>query len=1124
MRLWIYFLLLISLIVQASQKTTKIGSESLFLEDFFESRNFEIPSAHPWMDQHRNLSSQLKSVSTQQMKKSSTVSISQGLEFQKFYHESILRDFGSKDFLWAINPYAQMELQIKKWKQVTIRQQEQERSWIDIQRIALDNTRLRFGIPDLEFEDIDASKDWDPFFAEAFHFYHAELFRQQSGIHSEYIEQPASFPNLMVHLRKKLLGLRLKNFQSALRLYEKSGKSHLKVQSISSPDHDIESISVPSDWFFTAQSSWENLSEDFQQVSKKLFRRHNDTFWQSQIDPIPMMQNLDDNLFSSWTWLKLNQKSDFPQASDFYMIRPSLPAFSFDALVFRPFHQQNSKISLVRLHSWQVSSLLFQMAPAYYNNQTTHSMEDLYLIEAQRRDILYSNAIQWIDGIHDQKPEALLKDLASYQADPLSSDVAKNPWTTSITSQILPRSEWIFNSDPIEKDRWKGFFINPAYWILRDTVVQSLERAVIKENENEQKIDGSKVDAFKAQIKRNQLRQQTPSERRWKFIQQLVLSTIIIEATAQQGFKMAHHYYDFNFGFGIQQESTSSHQKRLNLNTEDKAQNLDLQDAEKMKKIIAFEFINPNALTLPKYIYTFSEQHVSLSDLPQQEILAEKHQGPLRAYFHLPLVSPNQHPIPYISKDTLILRSQMALKSNKNLLPLPTLGKGFHPQYVIVRDTYGKMVNPKLYRIYQTLPEGTMYARLLDPVLSNESFYVEFGFERQATIPAVDEQKAVVKIPTDRLRQANFYLREIGATELAKELDNKASGQADVSIFEIENVFKNTGSYSYQQIPFWKKWPSFRYSKNPFSFSEKFLVDGSFFYQCTGSNLLMISYLNQVTKGTKLRWAPSSGFLVNGPLVTLNLAHMHTQAFAQGRSTWIMDLDATPLKIDPKYQEAFHPFEEKSLPAISRNTKKNPKEHQVLRPSWDQAIPSKKNKFELKSKTENESEDPEKIKDSSITDKPFASFDRQQAILEFDFLRQRLRKYQRTKKESHPLFETLGSVQSYLQDSASAESLSMDLFRFQELNSSGHKLPDYIHQQLGQQWHQELNQSNKDPGLLTLKILENIMQRHDVVLKNSKSSSAELQILLQDYLQFLMRLTSLFAAPSLLQCRDIFSL
>jgi len=239
--------------------------------------------------------------------------------------------------------------------------------------------------------------------------------------------------------------------------------------------------------------------------------------------------------------------------------------------------------------------------------------------------------------------------------------------------------------------------------------------------------------------------------------------------------------------------------------------------------------------------------------------------------------------------------------------------------YQQARDGILPIVSPAGYRIMslELTREGKsssvpFYDYRVLQLKSSGLHYVKFNFSRDSTAKfkytvrykkmSFGNQSSSILPPLNRqiLAQLGSELNSVGAKELALRLQSVTDSPGNpITIDQLATVFAESGVYTYD-----KERAKVTPSLNRFGAYSKFLRDGVFYYQCTGSNRLLADFLTAYYKIAKEPVAVSNlvGFLRKGAQVLGGSGHMHTLVSRTDKDFHYFALDGTPKNMDPKYE------------------------------------------------------------------------------------------------------------------------------------------------------------------------------------------------------------------------------
>lgn len=208
-------------------------------------------------------------------------------------------------------------------------------------------------------------------------------------------------------------------------------------------------------------------------------------------------------------------------------------------------------------------------------------------------------------------------------------------------------------------------------------------------------------------------------------------------------------------------------------------------------------------------------------------------------------------------------------------------------------DGWGRKVSPQDFQVYEIPGNRQTYAKLNDSVASGPySYRAQYQIDNRYSISSFNPV-----ISSSTLGQITGRLQSSGFTELSAAIQSQIQPRQNVTFSDLSAVWQGGATYTFSS----QKW-SIRKDADPaFQPFTKFLNDGRLFYQCTGSNILFQTALNEAIKlqpdlnGVRVEHLVGYSGGGNEGVLKGSPSHLHTVAHRiLGPADEYLELDATP--------------------------------------------------------------------------------------------------------------------------------------------------------------------------------------------------------------------------------------
>jgi hypothetical protein len=769
----------------------------------------------------------------------------EGSNFRQQYFDK-LKNYLGLDIGWGMDP----EREILKWTQKDreLHSQPQEILFRRAQMQALQETQVNFGLGEqVSLNELETGRFSNTRLASAYEYYKKRFFQLQSREENSPQATSQTIDDFKSNVIEKIRQVRIQNFQNALQIVAESN-----------PNLD------PEIKFMDARKK---------RTAIKISQLRNASIF------------FDSSLKEPGSSLDVSIFSKFSKSA--HEANRILPVQSLDKMTFYV------GVEIFRISENDFNLLLFSL-PKFYTDQANQSL-GRYLQEASSRDTQLSEAATTLLEKNDVSLDALQRRFRNRVQARFPDDLKFKSLTEIIRYSNHQDGQRL--ESRLQNIRWAGYLKSTDYWRQRDLI--QFKRL------------SSKKDAHSDPG--------TIISKNWGLKRALALYALAFVMTPFLGGPYLDAFLanvtlprpEFNMPDGHHSSAPSNNRppqdtpvdqkngtlaeiKDLQMSKPENPYNVPLDQHKKNGEQILFE-ITPLAIPLekiPKYMNIMTPQD-------------EAQLGEIRNLF------PDKSPLitfpPPSSKQQadFSIQSRILLKADASgIIPIVT-PSGYHATsiHLYVGENGDFLPETVDYLPLIVKANGLIYLRLNSSYKNEKNLYsYKVSYEKNTFEPSLSTEVPLLK--TKNVNQiAQKLEQQIGATEISHLIPELTSNQNEISISNLERLFSVTGVYTYDQPK-----PA-KFLKNPFSTFAKFepfLRDGTFYYQCTGSNLLFAQFLNEyydMHPEIPVRVTNVAGFVRKGNIIKGNAGHLHTLISRTDKNFTYFDLDATPVKMDPKYKD-----------------------------------------------------------------------------------------------------------------------------------------------------------------------------------------------------------------------------
>jgi hypothetical protein len=783
-----------------------------------------------------------------------------GREFRESYVRMLADDFGSKagrvldpelETLKAIR-FARAETQTSASIEIPLKRAEM---------LAWEETRTRFSLPqNLELSELEERRYDKAIYLTAYDYFRRSYFRYQQMEVQGTSAGVVDIEQFKVRVKTEMNRLRAENFQVALKRYQalNPNRRTLRIRVAGGVQDVTISDLVTAEIEFRQKSI---LDRPIAESEPRL----NDSKSSRYLDPV-----------EDWGG------RDFSLAREFYRLRPVAPRVMSHQLSVR-LGADHSRI--LEISEASFSRLLFELGPKYAPLHDFDKHADRYLAEASRRDAVIADTGTFLDEVRDHDVRELERRLTGQ----IINRERNGRNSKTFTEELRDHAQVIGASSLANDLRWLGYGIHSDYWRVRD-----LEAEVIHE-----KVVASASDKkAKKELARFLREKKKFAEERGS--REARIRKLIVTSGALMALAATLLAFPLTLNHGSSSGGHSGEPQSLELPAPNKAQNN--SQKEQANQGSFFSLYVGLEKELPRYLNLPHKINLP-TDLDNEERLAKKNQSS-----RLEL---EREVVDYMRKDLkndpegnlehFAIWTERPIESDGSRLAVPS-PSGFRVDKIRIVDKGSRSNGEVLYvadgdfNVFFDNRTGMSYVRLAND--RSGRFNMQVRYKPIQHPPESGMTEWTVSWP--EMAMVNADLRAIKATELSLNIENVMSRTERPSLEHLARAFAASGSYTYDAESWTFNW----FSTNPFKESEKFLKDGSFFYQCTGSNILLAKYIQQYYQRTKqpIEVQNVGGFVIDPLARQISpIGHMHTIVFSKSTAYQYVELDATPFKMDSKY-------------------------------------------------------------------------------------------------------------------------------------------------------------------------------------------------------------------------------
>jgi hypothetical protein len=797
---------------------------------------------------------------------------SEGNIFRDFYLNALNKGFKGDMLQWATDPDAAIYRDLVR-SNMKVELQDREIPDPVASRRAWREALTKSGLPDdLSHDDVAEKARHSQIYQRALQLYRRYYLFYLDETTRQLDKPPFDFDEFIRDVERKINRAREANFKQAMELLSTLRKHRIDFISLSKKSHTRVSIEELS------QAKIMFVKDSADKGTHRLKVEKWFDWYIALID-------------SFATGLK---GYDVEEAEAFYkthFYQPSNPTH----LISLDFSNHEIKLS-ERNYAEVLHQLLNQVKIGKSVDETWQAR---YIMEASRRDVMLSDALAFLK--RQKSPlSALIK---AYSEKVEQNRSAPNKTPTSLTQRLRGYNEIHLEAGNLTGVRWAGYQVHPDYWLVRDVVSKKAGgidyKEVNKGGQVEERLSPNFEDIQAAKQfvkidkneKVNKPYREGSTSRRSKIFAFTIAVSMAVASSAVGGiiFLTSEVVKSIYEGSGISQTlkmpDNDAHKNNPSVSSKESGKVIFEVDRLKPEVHLPRYYNELGETNLPEVMqYGFnkkgeepnlvSEIQLNGSDRIQADIKITTHVPYSATDGRVPILTPDHHQI----KTIKVTRGGKELKSAID------------------------------YKVYQVPYNGLYYFEA-----ANDSFHNEYRYEVSfSAITPRGLPKQISELDRSTVREVNENLRNSGATELSDKLDKELQTQETVNLETIDSIFSHSEVYTFD-----KSGPKKGDPRNPFYSATQYLIrdDGVYYYQCTGSNYVLGTFLKEVfrqntTLQKRVKVEQVNGFVLQNEEGYLSFpGHRRTLVSDVIQNRYVI-LDATPIKMDPKYQgqEEHHPF------------------------------------------------------------------------------------------------------------------------------------------------------------------------------------------------------------------------
>lgn len=625
-----------------------------------------------------------------------------------------------------------------------------------------------------------------------------------------------------------------------------------------------------------------------------------------------------------------NRKTDYDIAQDFYIPQEYSPRWP--SLIAEIYFRDGNKVQISEsdFSKWMNALKL----PGSLDLFSGNVYGKRFVLEASKRDALLGDLDQIVSDSNINDVAVLLKNIEQRIASlsPQNTDL-RYSLTESIRSEHNVLETHFFNNI-----RWAGWSVHSDIWRLKSTIAKKIGGThywSLNLSHSEKKDVAKEEDLLKTnkrqEKKEKKLNTQRTSSRFTK--RNKILTPIALwaggAATALSLLYTGMAYWrdslldiDLNFLDSIDislPNGGSQSSNYWNMKSDNSHYIVPEGHGDGEKKIVFTVDRVKEGHSIPEYFNILDE-----GNLPKDVLLDNNPYSEPSSVQHIKMPSSVAH----VSSSDIIVTSYLKMTGSNNRYGILSF-EGYRLVNLSVGIQIGSGVKDlprSIYKAYEVPNSGLTYIEVESDVkiTSYTAYYVKD--ERP-----ILRNKSFENLNKAALGKISEELNNLGATELSQNINAHISKPSALDLNDLATIYNSSGFYTYSEVSktktSWFSWPSNNqqssHQTNYFREYERYLLNGSLYYQCTGSNSLLIDSINLYSNLTNSSFEAMAvhGFRYESEgIVYSNQGHRHTLVTNRDKEREYVYLDATPVNMDSKHLNKQNPAEKTPQePLQSRN-------------------------------------------------------------------------------------------------------------------------------------------------------------------------------------------------------------
>lgn len=836
--------------------------------------NWELPETAAFYDEEEQKKFEVQAHDILSYNKELQKVAQSGAEFRNKYLELLNSSFKNLRADLLIDPLATIFNQLHKTQNNLAIKVEKDLTFLQAQRRAWEMTQDKFGLHSMDLQDVEDLSLQKPEYQSVLNAFEAQVIYQLNQTHIEVNPQIADPRVFKLKARYEIEELRAQNLKATANIAQKIKNTKIKLES-----EDQPSIKISTQELASAQIELISLGE----ASESLLQN-------------PYLISKKSRLARIAVWARKQFKNHF-------VFRSGLEPEKFKAIYITQESEKLGSQSYFHIQSVEhdfivsaetLNELLQKIRPTF-ENVSGDSVEKRFVIEGPKRDQILTQASLFVTETLDRD----LESLGARIENKIEVERKSTADNVSLSEHLRDFTRLKFNSKMMDLF-WGGLEKHPLYLKARE---QTSKTAIAIEA-NESLSQKKKDKALISLIKKEELRD-TPLKT--KFTKSLALAAGVAAIIPTSFFvpqlidgPVLPNFVDL---IGFKFNDTETLEDQISSYNVDQTSSSFQKNSD--KELYRLEFFNnasnPSYFNLIHSGFLTPNKNLNKLDSASTEIFdpTERHSDE-KNYLELRDSLRSQK-----NTEKMIRVSSFVRSNAKNsIIPILTPQNYKLEALEITDSSHASATLPRgQYKIFKHQQSQLYYIQLKPNV---DRYFARFTYEaiwsEHKSSPSVDtfkEQIGNTILNKDKLKKLQNELVKLGALELSAKLNSAIESPEDITINKLEHLYATSGIYRFTGKT------QFHFpTQSTFDSYRKFLQDGVFHYQCTGSNNLFVDSLNyyfSISHEPILVAAQVRGYrLDSGNIIFGKMSHLHSMVINSDYNGIIQELDATPFAQEPR--------------------------------------------------------------------------------------------------------------------------------------------------------------------------------------------------------------------------------